>query len=527
MKPIQDIEEPKRAETKSREAEDVFHVIFDNARDGILVADTTTRRFLFGNKAIHAMLGYTSEETLTLSVTDIHPKKDLFLVFDAFDKQACGEIDLAYDLPVQRKDGSIFYADINSFPLKLWGKSVLVGIFRDITSRKQADAEQKKLQSQLLQAQKMESVGRLAGGVAHDFNNMLQAIMGHIELALPDTPPGSEVRKNLETAQKAALRAADLTRQLLAFARKQTVVPKVLNLNDSVATMLKMLQRMIGEDIDLAWMPKSGLWTIKMDPAQIDQILVNLFVNARDAIAGVGKVTIETANLLINEEDCSNHSVFIPGAYVMMVVSDNGCGMDKEVLAHLFEPFFTTKEFGRGTGLGLATVYGIVKQNHGFINVYSEPGKGTTFRIYLPRHGKDGNEVLTAVPEARPPHGCGETVLIVEDEAIILELGKAMLQKLGYVALTAAKPSEALRQVEIHPGEIHLLITDVVMPEMNGRELAERVRGIKPGLKCLFMSGYTANVIAHHGVLEEGVHFVQKPFSYNELGQKVRMALEN
>jgi CheY-like chemotaxis protein len=325
--------------------------------------------------------------------------------------------------------------------------------------------------------------------------------------------------------QKAAQRSADLTRQLLAFARRQTVAPRVLALNETVADMLKMLRRLIGEDIDLAWMPGEGLWPVKIDPAQIDQILVNLCVNARDAISGVGKVTIETENVTFDEAYCANHAGFILGAYLLLGVSDDGCGMDKETLGRIFEPFFTTKGFGEGTGLGLATVYGIVKQNAGFINVYSEPGKGTSFRIYLPRfEGETAEPQTTRTKETAKGHG--ETVLLVEDEPAILKMGRAMLERLGYTVLTAGTPNEALRLAEAHPGEIHLLITDVVMPEMNGRDLAVRIRANRPGLRRLFMSGYTANVIAHQGVLDKGVQFIQKPFSIEKLAAKVREAME-
>jgi two-component system, cell cycle sensor histidine kinase and response regulator CckA len=403
--------------------------------------------------------------------------------------------------------------------------SRMLGTHTDITERKRAEAEKDALQAQLQQAQKMESVGRLAGGVAHDFNNMLSAILGHAELAMMQCPPSEPLQDDLKAIQRAAQRSADLVRQLLAFARRQTVAPKILDLNDIVSGMLKMLLRLIGEDIDLVWMPGAGLWSIKIDPSQIDQLLANLCVNARDAIAGVGKVTIETENIAFDEAYCAVHPGFACGEYAMLAVSDDGCGMSREVLDHLFEPFFTTKEVGKGTGLGLATVYGIVKQNEGFINVYSEPDKGTTFRIYLPRFVGEVVEPM-AESTAEAPKGHGETVLVVEDEAVILNVGRVMLERLGYTVLTATTPGEALRQAIVHASAIKLLITDVVMPQMNGRELAKLIRGIKPGLKCLFTSGYTANVIAHHGVLEEGVYFLQKPFSMKDLASMVREALE-
>jgi CheY-like chemotaxis protein len=288
--------------------------------------------------------------------------------------------------------------------------------------------------------------------------------------------------------------------------------------------MLKMLRRLIGEDIHLAWMPGSGLCPVKMDPAQIDQILANLCVNARDAIAGVGKVTIETQNVTLDEDYCAQHAGFIPGAYVMLAVGDDGCGMDKETLAHLFEPFFTTKEVGKGTGLGLATVYGIVKQNEGFINVYSEPGHGTTLKLYFPL----AQEAVKAKPEptAKRPATGTETVLLVEDEEAILMLGKCILERFGYTVLPSRTPKDAITLTGRHEGPIHLLVTDVVMPGMNGRELKECIEKIKPGIKVLYMSGYTANIIFHRGIIEKDVHFIQKPFSVNSLADKVREVLD-
>ncbi|MEI7636219.1 MAG: PAS domain S-box protein [Syntrophus sp. (in: bacteria)] len=398
-------------------------------------------------------------------------------------------------------------------------------IFADITERKTAEEEKLKLQNQLLQSQKMESIGRLAGGVAHDFNNMLGVILGHAEMAMELVDPAQPLRADLEEIIKAAKRSADLTHQLLAFARKQTVSPRVLDLNETMAGMLKILQRLIGEDIHLVWRPVVNLWPVKIDPSQVDQILANLCVNARDAIAGVGKVTVETDNVTFDEAYCADHASFIPGDYVLLAVSDNGCGMDKEILDKLFEPFFTTKEAGKGTGLGLATIYGIIKQNNGFVNVYSELGHGTTFRIYLPRHLGKAEQVCIEKSQESVIRS-QETVLVVEDELAILDLSKRMLERQGYQVLTANTPVEAIRLVEDYPGDIDLLMTDVVMPEMNGRDLAKRILSFYPSIKCLFTSGYTANVIAHHGVLDEGVHFLQKPFSLRDLTVKVRAVLD-
>ncbi len=391
--------------------------------------------------------------------------------------------------------------------------------------RKKAEEEKTKLEDQLRQAQKMESVGRLAGGVAHDYNNALSVIMGFTQLAMDEVDPTAPLHADLEEVLKAASRAADITRQLLAFARKQTIVPMVLDLNKNVKSMLKMLQHLIGEDLSLVWLPGADLWPVKMDPSQLDQILANLFVNARDAIAGVGKLTIETDMVTFDTAYCADHHGFIPGEFVMLSVSDNGCGMDKEILANIFEPFFTTKSPDKGTGLGLSTVYGIMKQNNGFINVYSEPGVGTTIKIYLPRHVGDAVDIQRESTEEIPP-GHGETVLVVEDDPSILKLAQRVLEELGYIVLTANRPKEAIELVKEHTGGIHLLVTDVIMPEMNGLELANSLQSLCPDLKRVFMSGYTSNTIVHHGVLDEGVHFVQKPFSKRDLGNAVRKALD-
>jgi signal transduction histidine kinase/CheY-like chemotaxis protein len=399
-------------------------------------------------------------------------------------------------------------------------------IYSDVTTIKQAQDEQEKLQIQLMQANKMESIGRLAGGVAHDFNNMLQTILGNIELALIETTTGSRLRDRLEEVHKAALRSADLTRQLLAFARKQPINPIVLDLNDAVLSIFEMLQRLIGEDIDLVWVPGPDLWHVRVDPSQVDQVLTNLMVNARDAIDGVGKIVVVTSNIVCDEATCALNPGMDPDEYVVLAVSDNGTGMDQETISRLFEPFFTTKEIGRGTGLGLSTVFGIVKQNNGYIKVSSEPGQGTTFNIYLRRVEAEVAPIIVIKTMETAPGGV-EMVLVVEDEEALLEMVKETLEDQGYRVLAAGTPAEALRLVqEEQAGEIELLITDVVMPEMNGRVLADKLRTIQPGLKCLFMSGYTADIITDHGVLDEGVYFIQKPFSLNGLASIVRKVLE-
>ncbi|HCY83801.1 MAG TPA: hybrid sensor histidine kinase/response regulator [Desulfobacteraceae bacterium] len=401
-----------------------------------------------------------------------------------------------------------------------------LNVMKDEDTHRKIKDENTKLASQFLQAQKMESVGRLAGGVAHDYNNMLSVIIGFSQLAIARTEPGDQMHDDLQEILDAAMRSADITRQLLAFARKQNIDPKVLDLNDTVEGMLKMLRRLIGEDIDLGWEPGSNLWPVKMDPSQLNQILANLCVNSRDAILDIGKITIETDNARFDEAYCADHDGFTVGEYVLLAVSDDGKGMDREIMDQVFEPFFTTKKSGKGTGLGLSTVYGIVKQNKGFINVYSEPGQGTTIRIYLPREARQpGPAELDIFDE--DPIGNGETILVVEDESAILKLAERMLQELGYTVLTASGPTEALARTQEYPQQIHLLITDVVMPDMNGRDLSQKLLHLYPDLRVLFMSGYTANTIAHRGVLEEGVMFIQKPFTKTEMALKVNKALHN
>jgi two-component system cell cycle sensor histidine kinase/response regulator CckA len=385
--------------------------------------------------------------------------------------------------------------------------------------------EKLSLESQLRQAQKMEAVGRLAGGVAHDFNNMLSVILGYAELALYKLDGAHPVHAKLEQIRDAAKRSTDIIRQLLAFARKQTIAPQMLDLNEAVEGILKMLRRLIGEDIDLVWRSDSGLWPVKMDPTQIEQILANLCVNARDAIQGVGKITIETSNIRLDEAYCEDHAGFRPGHYAMLAVSDDGCGMDPDTLDKIFEPFFTTKGVGRGTGLGLSTVYGIVKQNDGFVNVYSEKDKGTTFRIYFPGHRGPISE-LSREDDQTLMQGAGETILVVEDEGAVLDLTHSMLEGLGYAVMSAGSPEAAVRQAESFDGEIHLLITDVIMPGMNGKDVAEKIRQTRPSMKLLFMSGYTANVIAHRSMLDPGVQFISKPFTIQQLSVKVHKVLE-
>jgi len=428
------------------------------------------------------------------------------------------------ELAVRGKDGTTRTVLASAASLAGSFQGTHLVVLYDISDRKSAEAERAKLEAQLHQAQKMESIGRLAGGIAHDFNNVLGVILGHAELALEHLDPSHVVYDDIAEIQKAAERSASLTRQLLAFARKQTVVPKRLDLNDTLRGMLKMLQHTIGENITLEWKPGAGVWPVRIDRSQLDQVLANLCVNARDAISGVGRISIETGNRSIDAAYSASHQGYEPGEYASLTVRDDGHGMDAETLAHAFEPFFSTKEVGRGTGLGLATVYGIVKQNGGCIDVRSEPGSGTTFSILLPRHSVEAEEIST--PTATLLRGGRETLLLAEDEAALRSALRRRLERLGYEVLTADTPGEVIRLAREHRGQIHLLLTDVVMPEMNGRDLAENILALHPAVSVLFMSGYTADVIAREGVLDEGVSFLQKPFSEVELAAAVREALD-
>lgn len=405
------------------------------------------------------------------------------------------------------------------------GDSFLSTIVRDISEQKRHEQASERLQAQLLQAQKMESVGRLAGGIAHDFNNMLQVILGNADLALEESQSGSQLHLELLEIRKSAARSAELTSQLLTFARKQVFRPQELNLKETVEGTSKMLQRLIGETIDLSLRLGPDVWPVRMDPSQVTQILTNLAINARDAINGQGRLVIEVSNVVLSSTQAVADAEVVPGEFVLLSVSDNGQGMTREVLDHLFEPFFTTKDIGKGTGLGLATVFGIVKQNQGFIRVDSTPGQGSTFRIYLPRSAYNTMNSIPSPQKPRPTRGT-ETVLIVEDEENILHLVVLTLRKQGYQVIPALTPEAALNMAAAHNGPIHLLVTDIVMPGMNGRELKEKLAATQPRMKSLFMSGYTADVIAQHGALEPGIHFLQKPFTIQSFLEKVRQILD-
>lgn len=391
--------------------------------------------------------------------------------------------------------------------------------------RKRAEVEHEKLQAQFMHAQKMESVGRLAGGVAHDFNNMLTGIMGYAELCQENIAVDNPIHEFLDEIIATTKRSAKLTNHLLAFARKQIIEPKLLDINDTISGMLKLLTRLIGKDVIIKFLADSAPWLVKMDPTQIDQILANLCVNARDAISGVGSVIIETRNATVDTSYCGDHLGFVPGEYVLLTVTDTGCGMDRMTLEKIFDPFFTTKGIGEGTGLGLSTVFGIVKQNSGFINVTSELGKGTRFEIYLPRSVATDDGEVVAEMKAKALHG-NETVMLVDDEKSIRVTTSLFLQGLGYTVLVAKDPEQALRLAAEYPGEIHLLITDVIMPGMSGCDLSNQLTELRPAIKSLFISGFTADVIAQRGISEDGINFLSKPFGRDVLGRKVRQVLD-
>jgi two-component system cell cycle sensor histidine kinase/response regulator CckA len=507
------------------ESQEKFRSLVENATQGILVVQE--ERIPYANPEALRLFGASMEEVLKAHYLDFTHPEDRELIADRYRRRKLGEtVSGVVEFRLVDLSGDIKWVSAHTAQILWEGRPAYLVFLQDLSHQKNIQAEREKLEAQFLQAQKMEAVGRLAGGVAHDFNNMLSVVSGYAELALSAAQGDKLLENYLGEIQGSVKKSASLVRQLLAFARKQVISPSPLDLNEAISNMLKMLKRLIGEDIELVWIPGHEIWTVYLDPAQLDQILANLLVNARDAIPGTGKVTIETQNAVLDQDYSREHPGFVPGEYVMLAVTDDGCGMDKETLEMVFEPFFTTKGLDKGTGLGLSTVYGIVKQNRGFINVYSEPGEGTTFKIYLPRHKavKPAQEVGSPASESLP-RGT-ETVLLVEDDVALIKVYTKFLETLGYKVLPSSSPHEAIELAMAHQGEIQLLLTDVVMPGMSGKELWGILREHYPWLRCLFMSGYTANAIVHHGVLQEGVNFVGKPFTLAVLASKLREVLE-
>lgn len=512
---IRDVTERKRADAERN----LLLSAIEQSGEMIIITDTAGA-IQYVNSTFEHMTGYTRQEVIGQNPSILKSGQQSPAYYQHVWKAISAGTAFTGRMINKRKDGSCFTASVTVSPVRdPEGRIVnYMAVQRDITA-------QLRLEQQVQQAQKMESIGRLAGGVAHDFNNMLSVIIGYAELALYRVSASDPLRDDLDKILAAARRSATIPRQLLTFARKLPISPVILDFNEAVESIFTMIRPLIGEDIELVWLPSRKQCYVNMDPAQIDQIIINLCLNARDAIAGVGTLTMETRLMTLDDAYCADHADCVPGEFVMLAVSDDGCGMDKETTASIFEPFFTTKGMCQGDGLGLATVFGIVTQSNGFINVYSEPDTGTTFKIYLPRHAGTVKSIQTAdVPEstAKP----GEKVLLVEDELEIMNVSRNMLEKMGYTVAAANSPGEALLLAGKHTETIHLLVTDVVMPGMNGHDLAVKLRTMHPEMKTLFMSGYTADVISRKGKLEAGVHFIQKPFSMHDLGVKVRETLD-
>jgi len=515
---VEDITEKRQAEEALRESEERYRELFENADDAHFTAGVDGR-IISVNRAAERMSDYSRGELVGKQFTDLLAPEALEATERAFAAKLQGRSETSvYESAILAKNGRRIAVEVSSRPIIDGDRLVgIQGSVRDISERR-------KLEQQLHQAQKMEAVGRLAGGIAHDFNNLLTAIGGYSELLLSRLGPGDPLRREAEEIRRAGGRAASLTTQLLAFSRRQMLQPKVVDANAILAETQSMLGRLIGEDVELLTRPARDLWHVRADPGQLQQVIVNLAVNARDAMPEGGRLTIETRNAKVDSRQASRLLPMPAGEYVQLSVSDTGVGMDAETRSHVFEPFFTTKDLGGGTGLGLATVYGIVKQSEGFVFVASEPGQGATFDVYLPRVEEE-LEGLPAPLEPSPLFGF-ETVLLVEDEDVVRELVRELLEGHGYTVLEARNGEEAVRLCRGYDRRIDLLLTDVVMPKLGGRELAERVAAERPGMRILFMSGYTDVFNDGSGVLPPGGGFIQKPFSTAVLAQHVRELLD-
>jgi PAS domain S-box-containing protein len=510
----------RRAKARADANEARFRVLFQNLADPVYIADAAGRLIATNQQACRET-GYAPDEMAQLRLADVDATGTV-PELDATYRQVQAQPAATFQAVHRRKDGSTYPVEVSTRTIEFDGRLAVLGVARNVTERQRAAEEKALLQQQLQQAMKMEAVGRLAGGVAHDFNNLLTAILGNLSLAQEHPEAAPEL---LADAQGAAERAARLTQQLLAFSRKQIIAPRVLDLNALVTEVGRMLGRLVGEEVRLVTSLAEELWLVKVDAGQLEQVLVNLAVNARDAMPGGGTLTLATSNVVLDATASARHPQARPGPFVRLTVSDTGCGMTDEVRARLFEPFFTTKAVGAGTGLGLATIYGAVRQSNGLIEVHSKPGKGTTFEILLPRAEGAPAAAVEAPPARGVPTG-HETVLLVEDEEVVRRLGARILEQLGYRVLVAGDGEAALALVGVHPVRIDLLFTDVVMPGMNGRALAERIVRLHPEAKVLFTSGHTDDAIVRHGVLEEGVAFIGKPYSPAELATKLREVLD-
>ena len=517
----------RRLKGALHQSEKKYRQLWETSTDAVIFMDTD-RRIRFANPAIMDVFGYAPEEVIGQDIAMLQPERLRQGHRDGvarYMKTGVKKVNWrATELAGLRKDGTEVPIEVAFSDMEMEGKHWFVGFMRDITERKRAEEALRQSEEQLRQSQKMEAIGQLAGGIAHDFNNLLTAITGYSELLLGQIQPDSRERKNAEEIRKAAFRAAALTHQLLAFSRRQMLTTKVLNLNAVMMDLESMLRRLIGEDIALTIVPGSALGRVKADPSQIEQIVLNLVVNARDAMPKGGTVTIETSNVVLDEASADDHETFRPGPYVLVAVGDTGCGMDAQTRRHIFEPFFTTKEPGKGTGLGLSTVYGIVTQSDGYILVDSEPGRGTTFKVYLPLVTSEPDRGSAETERPRLSRGT-ETILLVEDEGTVRVLVGNILEGNGYRVLVASHSEEAFRLSGHHEGPIHLMVTDVVMPGMSGRELAERLASSRPKMKVLYISGYTDDAIVRHGVQTQNTAFLQKPFTPDTLLRKVREVL--
>jgi PAS domain S-box-containing protein len=515
-----------RAERALAASETRYRRLFEAAKDGILILDAATGMIDDVNPFLEELTGFSHEEFLGKHLWEIGPFRDIEASKAAFAHLQ----DQAYvryeDLPLLARDGRRIAVEFVSNVYPVDGQQVIQCNIRDISARKRAEEERRRLEEQLRTSQKLEAIGSLAGGVAHDFNNLLSVILSYTDFALEGLRSGGAIQEDLQEVKRAGERAVVLTRQLLAFSRKQVLQPVALDLNRVVAEVELMLRRLLGADVEIVLHLAPDLGVVHADPGQMAQVLMNLVVNARDAMPGGGTLTLETTNVEIDAEYASLHVAVVPGPYVQLAVSDTGCGMDRQTRSRVFEPFFTTKAQGKGTGLGLSTAYGIVKQSGGNIWVYSELGQGTTFKVYLPRDLALSAGVVRP-PAAAPRRTTGtETILVVEDEPALLEVARRTLEAAGYTVLAAADGAAAEQASRRHPAEIQLLLTDVIMPKQSGSALAKALTRDRPGLRVLFMSGYTDDAILQHGVLEAEAHFLAKPFTAAALALKVREVLD-